>query len=243
MKLIEEGGVVRQETRLFNADTGETKVMRSKEDAMDYRYFPDPDLPPLVIEDGFVDDIRKSLPELPDEKKNRYISQYGIKPYDADVLVQDYDNAKYFEDAMKYCSNFVLLSNWVTVELFAKLNKHNLDIAHSPVSPAHMAELVSIIDDDTISGKIAKTVFDEMFVSHKSPSLIVEEKDLKQIVDIKVIAEVVGQVIADNQDKVQEYKSGKDRLFGFFVGQVMKLSGGKLNPSAVNQVLKDRLSE
>ena len=238
---IEAGGIIEQATRLFDANTGETRVMRSKEDAHDYRYFPDPDLYPLVIEQSLVDKIKASLPELPDEKKQRYISDLGLSPYDAGVLVADQESADYFEKAAND-TDAKLAANWVTAELFGRLKKANLNISKSPVSAENLAGLIKLIQDNTISGKIAKDVLDIMFETGKDAGTIVEEKGLKQVTDTGEIEKVIDKVLEENADKVAEYKSGKDRLFGFFVGQVMKESGGKANPAAVNEILKKKLN-
>jgi aspartyl-tRNA(Asn)/glutamyl-tRNA(Gln) amidotransferase subunit B len=241
VEAYESGEEIDQETRLFNSNTGETKTMRSKEDAHDYRYFPDPDLLPLEITQEFIDTIKASLPELPDDKKERYINDMGLSAYDASVLVADKDISSYFEEAAEG-NDKKLAANWVTAELFGRLNKANLVITDSPVSAKQLSGLLSLIADDTISGKIAKEVFDIMFETGKDADVIVEEKGLKQVTDTGAIESMIDEVIAANGDKVEEYRSGKDKLFGFFVGQVMKASQGKANPQAVNQILKDKLS-
>ena len=241
VELLESGKVVDQETRLFDSTTGETRTMRSKEDAHDYRYFPDPDLLPLILTQEYVDAIRATLPELPDQKKARYIADYGLSAYDADVIVADKANADYFDQlATKHDPK--LVSNWMTVELFGRLNKMGLDIEASPISAAQLGELVGLIEDNTISGKIAKTVFEKMFESGKLAKQIVEEEGLVQVTDTGAIEKAVDEIIAANQDKVAEYKSGKDKLFGFFVGQAMKATGGKANPAMLNDILKKKLS-
>lgn len=240
VEIIESGGKVGQETRLFNADTGMTATMRTKEDAHDYRYFPDPDLLPLEITQEYVDKIKLSLPELPDVKKERY-KQLGLSDYDAGVLVAEQETTAYFDEASKG-RDAKLVSNWITVELFGRLNKQNKPITESPVSAQHIGELVGLISDNTISGKIAKDVFEEMYATGNAPGKIVEEKGLKQVTDSGAIEKIVDEVIAANPDKVAEYKSGKDKLFGFFVGQVLKNSGGKANPVIVNDLLKKKLS-
>ncbi len=237
---IESGGVIEQATRLFDVNTGETRVMRSKEDAHDYRYFPDPDLYPLVIEQGFVDGINDNLPELPDEKKDRYMQDMGLSAYDACVLVADQESAAYFEIVAKG-HDAKQAVNWVTAELFGRLNKVGKDIANSPVSASQLSGLLDLIKDNTISGKIAKEVLDIMFETGKNAADIVEEKGLKQVTDTGAIETIIDGVIANNPDKVEEYKGGKQALFGFFMGQVMQASKGKANPQMVNQILKDRL--
>ena len=241
VEVLESGGVIDQETRLFDPNKGETRTMRSKEDAHDYRYFPDPDLLPLVITQAFVDAIKADLPELPDEKKQRYTDVMGLSAYDASVLSADKASAEYFE-AVANDNDPKLAANWMTSELFGRLNKESKDITDSPVSSEQLSGLIKLIADNTISGKIAKTVLDKMFESGKDAATIVEEEGLKQVTDTGAIEKIVDEVIAANPDKVEEYKGGKEKLFGFFVGQVMKASGGKANPAAVNEILKAKLS-
>lgn len=238
--MYESGGKIDQETRLFDSSTGETRTMRSKEDAMDYRYFPDPDLLPLVISDEFIKNIKDNLPELPDEKKQRYIKDLGLSHYDASVIVADMDVAAFFEEAVKG-HDPKLTSNWLTAEFFGRLNKAGLEISNSPVSAKQFGGLLDLIADDTISGKIAKDVLDLMFETSKDAAVIVEEKGLKQVTDTGAIEKIIDEILATNQDKVEQYKSGKDKLFGFFVGQVMKAMQGKANPAAVNDILKKKL--
>ncbi len=240
--IIEAGGTIDQETRLFNPDTGETRTMRSKEDAHDYRYFPDPDLLPLIITQKFVDDIKATLPELPDQKKQRYIETLGLSPYDAAVISAEKEAADYFDALVAGGRNAKLASNWMTVELFARLNKLGVEITESPISAAQLGELVGLIEDGTINGKIAKTVFEKMFETGKPAKQIVDEEGLVQVTDTGAIDKAIAEVIAANPDKLAEYKSGKDKLFGFFVGQVMKATGGKANPAIINDLLKKQLS-
>ncbi len=239
--VLESGGAIVQETRLWDTGKGETRSMRSKEDAHDYRYFPDPDLLPLVLDQSFVDGIKASLPELPDEKKARFISAYGLKPYDASVLVAEKASADFFERAAKGRDG-KLVANWVTVELFGALNKRGKSIEDSPVSAEDLGALVGLISDQTISGRIAKDVFEEMLASGKPAARIVEEKGLKQVTDTGAIEAAIDAVLAANADKVAEYKGGKEKLFGFFVGQVMKNTGGKANPAVLNELLKKKLA-
>lgn len=241
VEILEAGGTIDQETRLFDSNTGETRTMRSKEDAHDYRYFPDPDLLPLVLTDEYIENIRASLPELPDAKKARYIAEYGLSPYDASVLVSEKEIADFFEQVAKG-HDAKLASNWLTAELFGRLNKLGLDITQSPVSAQALGELVGLIEDSTINGKIAKDVLDKMVESGKPAKQIVEEEGLVQVTDTGAIEAAIDSVLAANPDKVAEYKSGKDKLFGFFVGQVMKATGGKINPAALNELLKQKLS-
>ena len=238
--LLEEGKEIDQETRLFDTKRNETRSMRSKEDAHDYRYFPDPDLLPLEISQELIEKIKSDIPELPDEKKKRFIDKFNLSPYEATILVSDIETSNFFEEVIKN-SDVKLATNWITGELFAVLNEKNLEISQSPVSAKNLSKLINLIKDGTISGKIAKTVFEQMIDGDQDPLTIVKEKGLKQESDPKAIEELINKVIENNSDKVAEYKSGKDKLFGFFVGQVMKLSGGKANPQLVNQILKDKL--
>ncbi len=241
VEILEGGGTIKQETRLWDPVKGETRSMRSKEEAHDYRYFPDPDLLPLVLKPEYVEGIKKTLPELPDDKKNRFMKDYGLGAYDASVLIAERSRADYFEAAAKG-RDAKLVANWLMNELLAVLNKDGgKTITESPVSADQLGQLVGLISDNTISGKIAKDVFAEMFASGKDPAVIVDEKSLKQVTDTGAIEKVIDEVLAANPDKVAEFRSGKDKLFGFFVGQVMKVSGGKLNPAAVNDILTAKL--
>jgi len=238
--LIEEGKTIDQETRLFDTKKNETRSMRSKEDAHDYRYFPDPDLLPLEVSDDFIKKLQLEIPELPDEKKKRFIEKFKLSPYEANILVSDIETSKYFEDVIKK-SDVKLATNWIIGELFAALNEKDLEISESPISAGNLSKLINLIKDGTISGKIAKTVFEQMMEGDKDPKKIVEEKGLKQESDPKALEALIDKVIDSNRDKATEYKSGKVKLFGFFVGQVMKLSGGKANPQLVNEILKKKL--
>ena len=238
--LIEEGKSIDQETRLFDTKKNETRSMRSKEEAHDYRYFPDPDLLPLEVTDDFVEKIKSEIPELPDEKKKRFIEKFKLSPYEATILVSDIETSKYFEEVIEN-SDVKLATNWITGELFAVLNNKNLEISESPISSKNLSKLINLIKDGTISGKIAKTIFELMMDSDKDPQKIVEEKGLKQESDPKALEALIDKVIVDNPDKVKEYKSGKEKLFGFFVGQTMKVSDGKANPKLVNDILKKKL--
>ncbi len=241
IEVIEGGGKIDQETRLFDVKTGTTRTMRSKEDAHDYRYFPDPDLLPLEIEQAWVDKIKAGLPELPDAKKRRFISDYGLSAYDAAVLAADKASAAYFEEVAKGRDG-KLASNWVTGELFGALNKAGKEIDDSPVSAARLGELLGLIKDGTISGKIAKDVFALMFDGEEtgSPKEIVEKRGLKQVTDAGAIEKAIDDIIAANPDQVAQVKE-KPKTFGWFVGQVMKATGGKANPAAVNEILKAKL--
>ena len=239
--ILEEGGSIDQETRLFDTKKNETRSMRTKEDAHDYRYFPDPDLLPLELNDDFINEIKKEIPELPDEKKKRFIEKFNLSPYEANILVSDIETSKYFEDVSKN-SDVKLATNWITGELFALLNNKSIEITESPITSENLAKLINLIKDCTISGKIAKTVFEIMADSGKDPKKIVEEKGLKQQSDPKELEKIIDKVISDNPKNVEAYKSGKDKLFGFFVGQVMKQSNGKANPQLVNEILKKKLN-
>lgn len=241
IEVIEDGGKIDQETRLWDADQNVTRTMRSKEDAHDYRYFPDPDLYPLVLEKTFVEKIKSTLPELPDGKKERYMSQMGLSAYDASVLVADKASADYFEEVAEN-HDPKMAANWITAELFGRLNKMDKDIENSPVSAKKLSGLLDLIKNNTISGKIAKEVLDLMFETGKNAATIVEEKGLKQVTDTGAIEKTIDEVLAANKDKVAEYKAGKEALFGFFVGQVMKASKGKANPAIVNKILKKKLT-
>ena len=238
--LIEDGQMIDQETRLFDTKKNETRSMRSKEDAHDYRYFPDPDLLPLEVSDDFIENLKSEIPELPDEKKKRFIEKFKLSPYEANILVSDIETSNYFENVIKK-SDVKLATNWIIGELFAALNEKNLEITESPISAGNLSKLINLIKDGTISGKIAKTVFEQMMEGDKDPKKIVEEKGLKQESDPKALEALIDKVIDDNRDKATEYKSGKVKLFGFFVGQVMKVSGGKANPQLVNEILKKKL--
>jgi len=237
--IIEEGGKIDQQTRLFDANTGVTRSMRSKEEAHDYRYFPDPDLLPLELQQDWVDQIRVSLPELPDQKRERFKSELGLSEYDASVLAADKDRADYFETVAEG-RDAKLASNWVNNELFGRLNKEGMGINDSPVSAKQLGGLVALIKDGTISGKIAKDVFEIVWSEGGDPAQIVEDRGLKQVTDTGAIEAVIDQLIADNPDQAASVKE-KPKAMGWFVGQVMKAMQGKANPQAVNQILKDKL--
>lgn len=240
--IIENGGAIKQETRLWDTQKGETRSMRSKEEAHDYRYFPDPDLLPLKLPETLIATIEKTLPELPDAKKARFIADYGLKPYDASVLVAERASADFFEAAAKGRDGR-LAANWVTVELFGALNKSGKTVETSPVTAEALGGLIALIEDNTISGRIAKEVFESMFATGKAAAAIVEEKGLRQVTDTGAIEQAIAAILTANADKVAEYKSGKEKLFGFFVGQVMKATGGKANPAMLNDLLKKKLAE
>jgi aspartyl-tRNA(Asn)/glutamyl-tRNA(Gln) amidotransferase subunit B len=240
VEIIEDGGTINQETRLYDSGKGETRSMRSKEEAHDYRYFPDPDQLPITLTPEFVETQRALLPELPDEKKNRFIADYGLSVYDASVLVAERETADFFESVAKG-RDAKQAANWVISELFGRLNKAGKDVTESPVTAHSLGGLIDLIADNTISGSIAKKVFDDMFETGKEAAVIVEEQGLRQVTDTGAIEGIIDQVLADNPDKVAEYRSGKDKLFGFFVGQTMRASQGKANPQMVNDLLRKKL--
>lgn len=240
IEIIEDGGEVVQETRLWDPSKNETRSMRSKEEAHDYRYFPDPDLLPLHVSNDQIESIRKTLPELPDQKKHRFMDEYGLSLYDASVLIAEQYRAQYYEDVAND-NDAKLAANWVINELLGILNKNETKLADSPISAEQLAGLIKLISDNTISGKIAKDVFAEMYTSGKDAATIVKEKGLEQVTDTGAIEAIVDEVIAENPDNVAAYQGGKDKLFGFFVGQVMKKTQGKANPAVVNELLKKKL--
>jgi aspartyl-tRNA(Asn)/glutamyl-tRNA(Gln) amidotransferase subunit B len=245
IEILEDGGEIDQETRLFDADWGETRAMRSKEEAHDYRYFPDPDLLPVEFDQAFVDALAAELPELPDAKLARFIADFGLSPYDAGVLVTERETAEYFEavvDPGGKNRDAKIAANWVTAELFGYLNNADLDITASPVAAGQLGGLIDLIADDTISGRIAKDVFAEMFASGKDTAAIVEEKGLKQITDTGAIEAVIDQLIADNPEQAEQYRGGNTKVAGWFTGQAMKTTQGQANPQMVNRILKDKLS-
>ena len=251
IELLEAGESILQETRLFDPVQGETRSMRSKEDAMDYRYFPDPDLPPLVLSAEFVKNIRDKMPELPGAKKARFMTAFGLPAYDASVLTGTREIAAYFEAALASMKSVAadpekaskILANWAISEVFALLNQENLTISQTKVTPENLGELVDLILKDTISGKIAKEVFSVMWQTGKTPGLIVKEKGLEQVSDEGAIEASVSEILDQNPDKVADYRGGKDKLFGFFVGQVMKVMAGKANPKMVNDIIRRLLDE
>ncbi len=248
--LLEGGGKVIQETRLYDPDKGETRSMRSKEEANDYRYFPDPDLLPVEIDTAYIATVRQALPELPDEKAARFTAQFGLSEYDAGVLTASRELASYYEEVAKLLAGGAmatkeqakLAANWVSGELAAALNEHNLDITASRIDAARFARLLARIADNTISGKIAKDVFEAMWGGAGEADAIIESKGLKQITDSGAIEKAIDEVMAKNPGQLADYRSGKDKLFGFFVGQVMKATGGKANPAQLNELLKKKLS-
>jgi len=242
VELWETGGTVRQETRLFDSARGVTRSMRSKEDAHDYRYFPDPDLPPLVLSAEWIAALQAELPELPDAKQRRFIQLYGLTPYDAGVLVAERTTANYYE-AVACGRDPKITANWVMGDFFAALNSSGRSIDDPPVTAVALGKLLDLISDNTINGRIAKEVFEEMANTGRDAATIVSEKGLRQVTDTKTINDAVDRILATNLDKVAEYKSGKEKLFGFFVGQTMKAMAGKGNPALINTILKQRLDE
>jgi len=241
--VIEGGGEVVQETRLYDSDRDETRSMRSKEEAFDYRYFPDPDLLPLELDEAYIDAVRKTLPELPDEKKARFINELGLAEYEAGVLTASRELADYFEVAARIAGDDAKRSaNWVMGDLLGALNKEGKEIAESPVSAELLGGMLQRINDNTISGKIAKQVFECMWHGEGDADSIIEQKGLKQVTDSGAIEKIIDEVIANNPAQLEQYRSGKDKLFGFFVGQVMKATQGKANPAQVNELLKQKLA-
>jgi aspartyl-tRNA(Asn)/glutamyl-tRNA(Gln) amidotransferase subunit B len=244
IEILEDGGAIDQETRLYDPNKGETRSMRSKEEAHDYRYFPDPDLLPLEFTQAFVDELKAELPELPDQKRGRFIAEFGLSPYDAGVLVAERESAEFYETVLSRLADGArdgkLAANWVINELFGRLNKEGRDISASPVSAEQLASIVDLIGEGTISGKIAKDLFEIVWQEGGDPRALVETRGLKQVTDLGAIEKVVDDIIAGNPDKVAQAKA-KPQLVGWFVGQVMKSSGGKANPQAVNDLLKSKL--
>ena len=240
--VLESGSEVIQETRLYDSVRDETRSMRSKEEANDYRYFPDPDLLPLEITAQMIDKVRATLPELPDEKRQRFIDEYGLSDYDAGILTTSREMADYFEQAVRHTGGEAkLVANWVMGELAAALNKQGIDIAQCPLTPERFGGLLKRIADKTISGKIAKQVFDIMWSQGKKADEIIEAKGLKQITDASAIEAMVDEIIASSAQQVEQYRAGKRKVFGYFVGQVMKRSKGKANPKKVNEILQRKL--
>ena len=243
IKQLENGEKVTQETRLYDSVKDETRPMRSKEFANDYRYFPEPDLLPVVISDKEMQDIKDNFPELAKEKQRRYTQDFGLSEYDAQILASSKIMADFFEDSAKETKNYALLANWLIGEISAFLNKDAIEINQSKLTPPNLAMLINRIDDQTISGKIGKSIFEEMYASGASPDEIIESQGLKQISDDGAIEEIISTVIQDNPSQVEAYFGGKEKLFGFFVGQVMKITEGKANPTAVNTILKEKLKK
>jgi aspartyl-tRNA(Asn)/glutamyl-tRNA(Gln) amidotransferase subunit B len=241
VQVLEDGGEIVQETRLFDADKGVTRSMRSKEEAHDYRYFPDPDLLPLVLDPDWVEEIRQTLPELPDAKKARFVKDFGLSAYDASILAAERETAEFYESVANG-RDPKLAANWVTGEYFGALNRSGGKLAEAPVDAVKLGGLIDLIADGTISGRIAKDVFEAMWDSGKDAAAIVAAKGLKQISDSGAIEAMVAQVIADNPGQAEQFRSGNEKILGWFVGQIMKASQGKANPGLVNQILRDKLS-
>jgi aspartyl-tRNA(Asn)/glutamyl-tRNA(Gln) amidotransferase subunit B len=240
VEIYEDGGEVDQETRLFDTDTGETRTMRSKEDTRDYRYFPDPDLMPITLTEEYIQEIKDSLPELPEQKVKRYIDELNLSLYDAEIITIEKETASYFEEVIKD-SDPKMAANWISAELFGRLNKAGIELKDCQITPQKLSGLLKLISSNVISGKIAKDVFDVMFETGDDALKIVEEKGLQQVTNTDEIEALITKVLEENPDKVAEYRGGKDRLFPFFIGQVMKLSKGKANPALVNDLLKEKL--
>ena len=241
-ELIEDGGTVVQETRLFDPNRQETRSMRSKEEAHEYRYFPDPDLLPIIIDSSWVGQVRQNLPELPEARCARFTEQYGLSSYDADVLTASRQLADYFEETARCSGNPKGAANWVMGELTRAINDQNCPIEHAPITPAQLSGLIALIDKGTINGTIAKKVFDELWLNGGEPAEIVERLGLAQVSDTAPILEAIAAIMAANQSQVDEYRSGKEKVFGFFVGQVMRAMKGKANPAVVNDLLKEQLT-
>ena len=239
--ILESGGEVAQETRLYDSDKDETRSMRSKEEANDYRYFPDPDLLPVIIDDEFIESVRKVMPELPQQKRHRFIDELGLSKHDAAVLTSSKDMADYFEAVLVVAGEAKLSANWVMVELAGALNKEGMDINDSPIDAKRLGGMIQRIADNTISGKIAKQIFEAMWSSKDDADTIIEAKGLKQITDSSAIEGMIDEILANNQPQVEQYKAGQEKMLGFFVGQVMKASQGKANPQQVNEILRDKL--
>ncbi len=240
-KVLSEGGKIHQETRLWDTDRGETAVMRSKEEAHDYRYFPDPDLVPLQIADQWIDELKQTVPELPARRQKRFVSEYGLPDYDADVLTSSKGLADYFENCVKLFNQPKTVSNWVMGELLRELNNSGKSVEQSPVSPERLVSLLKLVEAGTISLKVAREIFPELYASGKVPEEIVKAKGLAQVSDEGALAKIIDEVIAKNPQQVTQYKAGREAVFGFFVGQVMKASGGKANPGKVNDLLRKKL--
>jgi aspartyl-tRNA(Asn)/glutamyl-tRNA(Gln) amidotransferase subunit B len=240
-KLLDQGDTVKQETRLYDADRNETFPMRSKEEAHDYRYFPDPDLVPIMIDEAWVEELRKTIPELPEQKRERFVKSYKIPEYDAGVLTSSKPLADYFEQCTALFPQPKTISNWMMGDLLRELKKDGRNIVDCPVSPSALVDLLKLIESGTISGNIAKGIFEEMYQTQKSAGSIVEEKGLKQITDSSAIEKIVAEVLQANPSQVEEFKGGKEKVLGFLVGQVMKASKGKANPAMVNKLLKKKM--
>jgi len=243
MEALEYGEEIIQETRTWDEEKQVTRSMRSKEEAHDYRYFPEPDLPPLKITPEWIEEIQASLPEMPDQARGRLMEQYGLSEYDASIITQSPDYLAFFDECLRNYSNAKTVANWMMGELSRLLNQNNMEISECLVKPEDLIKLLGLIDNGTISGKMAKTVFEEMFAGGKKPELIIKEKGMEQISDEGTLKAVIEEVVANNQKVLQDYKNGKKKAFGFFVGQVMKATKGQADPSAVNKLLRERLDK
>ena len=243
MQILDDGGTIHQETRLYDPAKGETRSMRSKEDAHDYRYFPDPDLLPLILSEEEIEDARKSLPELPDQMKDRLVADHGLQAYDASVIVSERETADYFTAALATGANPRTLASWLTVELFGRLTKSGTNLAECKVSPKQLGQLVSLIESGDISGKMAKDIFDDMVETGNDPAQIIDQRGLRQMNDETELSTIIDKIMTDNAEQVEKYRSGKTGLKGWFVGQVMKETRGQANPAAVNRLLEERLNE
>lgn len=241
-RVLTEGGTVQQETRLWNIERGETAVMRGKEDAHDYRYFPDPDLLPLEVSPGWIEELRETVPELAGAKQQRFISEYGLPEYDAQVITSSKDLSDYFEQCAGLFAQPKVVSNWIMGELLRELNNSGTDVRHSPVPPHRLVDLLTLVEEGTISLKVAREIFPDIYRSGRTPEEIVREKGLMQVSDEAALLSIIGEVLGKNGQQVEQYKSGKEQVLGFFVGQVMRASGGKANPGKVNELLRKKLS-
>jgi len=241
--ILEDGGQIVQETLLWNADQGKATPMRGKEEAHDYRYFPDPDLMPVIIGDNWKDKIKKSMPELPDKKKLRFIDEYNLSLYDAEVLTSSKGIADYFEEVVKITDQFKVAGNWVMGDVSAYLNESKISINEFPIAPMDLGKLITLIHKDVISGKIAKEVFADMLVNSKDPEIIIKEKNLVQITDTSEIEKIIESVLDENSSQVEQYLSGKEKVFGYFIGRIMRETKGKANPKIVNEILKEKLDQ
>lgn len=241
--LVKSGERIIQETRTYDSISGTTASLRSKEESADYRYFPDPDLPPIVIEESWIEEIRSRMPILPNAARKKLVEVYGLEDYDARVLTSDRTFVEYFERVFEISANAKSACNWITSELFGALNREGLDLSRSPISADNLGRLIKLVDTEVISGKMAKSVFEEMFSSKKSPDTIVNEKGLKQVTDVAAIEAIVNTVLDNSADQIARYFGGQDKLFGYFIGQVMKASGGNLNPKIVNEIVTKQLEK
>jgi len=243
IKILKGGGSIKQETLLFDSDTGATRSMRGKEESADYRYFPDPDLLPLVIEHSWIEEVRSNMPTLPETYYKELVETYGLSPYDSGVLTAEKSYYDYYQDVCSICGNAKSACNWITSELFGRLNKENIDFGKCPIDPRDLGQLIKFVDDEAINGKMAKMVFDEMFTTEKPPSEIIEEKGLKQITNEDEIRNVVTRILDQNLNQVAQFLAGNSKVKGFLVGQIMKETGGSANPKVLNQILDQELAK